>query len=87
MLTRREGREVVDERDVRLPGELEQPALPLGQALGEVLGLDAPLLQHVAGLELHLAQRRLAVAAGALVEEAAAEDQALRVGSDRAGRR
>ena len=79
-LDRRERREVVDERDVRLPRELEQAALPLGQAFGEVRGVDGPLLQYRAGLELDLAQRRLAVAPGALEQDSVAVDQALRVG-------
>ena len=71
---------VVDEGDVRLPGELDEGAAPRGEAFGEVLLRDGRGLQHAAGREIVHAQRGAAVEAGALVEMAVDEDQALRVG-------
>src|SRR5262249_6679723 len=51
---------------------------PGRQAFGEVLVADAEPLHHLAGLDLDLAQRRLPPLAGALVEVAVANQQALR---------
>jgi len=75
-----EAEAVVDEDEVRLPGELDEGAAPRGEAFGKILRRDGRRLQHAAGVEIVHAQRGAAVEAGAFVEMPVDEDQALRVG-------
>ena len=59
---------VVDKRDVRLPGELDERRAPVGEAFGEVLAGHVVQLEDAAGLEVFFAEGRLAFDAGAFVE-------------------
>jgi hypothetical protein len=65
---------------VRLPRQLDQVVFPDGDYFAEVLRGNGALLHHLAGLEPHLADRRLAVLAGAFVEDTVDELQSLREG-------
>ena len=65
-----ERRLVVDEADLRLPGELHDRVVPDGDPLAEILRVERLMLHHLARLELDLADPRLAVLSGALVEDA-----------------
>ena len=76
-LDRLEGRLVVDEPDLGLPGELDDRVPPDGDALAEVLRVERLVLEDFAGLELDLADPRLTVLSGALVEVAVDILQAL----------
>src|SRR5262249_29042361 len=49
--------EVVNETDVRLPGQLQQPVLPVDNAFTKILFGEVPLLEHFAGFQLYLADR------------------------------
>ena len=69
---------VVDERDPRLPGELDEVGLPQRDPFAEVLRADFAALQHLAGFQLDLADRRSPVQAGAFVEHAVHELEPLR---------
>ena len=69
---------VVDEADLRLVGELNELVVPDDDAFAEVLLRQIAFLEHFAGVQPHLANRRRAVIAGALVEESIDPLQALR---------
>ena len=75
-----EGGAVVDERDVVLPGELDEGAAPVGEAFGEVLAGHVMELQDAAGFEVFHAQGGVAFEAGAFVEMAIEIDEALSEG-------
>src|ERR1019366_5890704 len=62
---RGEGREVVDEALLRLPGEFQEAVLPNDDAFAEILSREVALLQRLTGLQFHLANRRLLPVAGA----------------------
>src|SRR5262249_8623248 len=62
----------------RLPCELHDLPFPVRDPLAEIVARQRPGLEHLAGLELHLADTRTAVETGALVEHAVAEDEPLR---------
>ena len=66
-----------DEADFRLPGELHDAVAEHGDAFAEEVSGEGELLENDAGFELHLAQSRAAVQAGAFVEEAVAVFQTL----------
>ncbi len=70
--------EIVDEALLRLPRELNDPALEDREALGEVRARHAPPRQDAAGLEVDPPHARPAVEPGALVERTVVEDEALR---------
>src|SRR6202034_3341053 len=70
---------VVDEGNVRLPGELNERAAPRGEAFSKVLAGDRVGLQDAAGIEVVHAQRGAAVEAGALVEMPILEEKPLGV--------
>ena len=71
--------EIVDESLFGLPGQFEQAVLPNDDAFAEILAGDVAVLQHLAGLQFHLANARFLVHAGALVEHAVAIEQSLGV--------
>ena len=77
---RRERLLVVHERDARLPRQLNQIGFPNGDALAEIRPGDVPLLDDFARLELHLANGRTAVQAGAFVQKPVDVLQPLREG-------
>ena len=52
-----EGGAIVDQRNVVLPGELNERIAPVGQAFGEVLTGDILELKNAAGVEIFFAQR------------------------------
>lgn len=88
--TRRRARAVIHEGDVRLPCQLHELVVPLGQAFPEMCGFKATLLDHFAGFEPDAAERGVPVAARALVEDSISIDEALsdrgrvvRIGQDR----
>jgi hypothetical protein len=58
-----------------LPGELVQLVVPFHDSLAEILAGQQVQLQHLAGLQLHLADGRLPGSPGALVEEAVHVEQ------------
>src|SRR5262249_62178958 len=60
---------VVDERDLVRPRELEEIVVPERDAFAEVLTTEVALLHDLAGVDLHLANRRLAVEPGAFVQK------------------
>ena len=62
---------------MRLPGELDQGAAPVGQSFAEVLRVEAGFLKGAAGLEVVHAQAGLAESPVALVELATDKNQAL----------
>ncbi len=72
---------VVDEAGAFAPGELDQAIPGNGQSFAEIARRQRPLRQHPPAFQIHLANRGLAVAAGALVEDAAVVDQTLGEGS------
>ena len=51
-----EGGAVVNERDVRLPGELDESVVPVGQAFGEVFVRDDLHADESTGVEVFFAQ-------------------------------
>ncbi len=59
------------------PGQRDQVAAPIDDAFAEQIGRQASALQHVAGLQLDLADRGMALEAGALIENAVLVEQAL----------
>src|ERR1019366_8916682 len=65
-----EGGEIVDEALFGLPGQFQQAVLPYDDALAEILARDVAVLEHLAGLQLHLADARSLVQARALIEHA-----------------
>ena len=69
--------DVVDQRLVLLPRELNQPAVHQFQALGEELRREIDLPDHLARSRVDLHERRLAVEAGTLVELSVIEHEAL----------
>src|SRR5207253_10206229 len=75
-----ERREVVHEPDLGLPRELDERALPLGDAFAEVRRLQRLELDDLAGVDLHLAKAGASHEAGALIEVTVANDQPLREG-------
>ena len=66
---------VEDEAEVGLPGPLEEGVAPVDDAFAEVLGGDLPVLEDLA-VGLVDEDLRVAFEAGALVEEAVAEEEA-----------
>ena len=72
-----EGRQVVDEALLRLPGQFHQAVFPVHDAFAEILARDVALLQHFAGFQLHLADGGLLLQAGAFVEEAVQVEESL----------
>ena len=68
---------VINEGDVRLPGELDEGAAPVSEAFAEVLGVEALALQRAAGFKVVHAQSGAAIEAGALVKMAVNEDESL----------
>ena len=88
-LLRRERRAVVNEGDVRAPRQLDEVRSPDRDPFTEVLRRHLAPLRNLAGFELHFADRRPAVQAGAFVEksvgvlEALSECRAVvRIGAD-----
>src|SRR3970040_1913136 len=73
--TRREAREVVDERNIRSPCQLHKLAVPFRQPFGEIRSIEPVLLDDLAGFELDLSQRRLTIEPSALEEEPVTVDQ------------
>jgi hypothetical protein len=47
---------VIDESNVRLPGELQESAVPFGESLSKVAGINPFLLDYFSCLELHLSE-------------------------------
>ena len=72
-----EGGAVIDEGDVRLPGELHQGVLPVGEALGEVFVGHELHPEDAAGFKVFFAQGGVAFVAGAFVEVSVDVDEAL----------
>src|SRR5258708_6656015 len=70
--------DVVDEADLRLPCDLDQRAVPVGDALAEILRAERLALNDLARFQLDLPDARAPVEAGAFVEEPVSEDEALR---------
>ena len=74
-----EAETVVDQRDMALPGQLDQRASPVGQPLAEVLGHILEL-QDAPRLNVFHPQRRVPLKPGAFVQMAVQIDQPLREG-------
>ena len=54
-----EAGQIVDEAALRLPGQFQQAVLPVDDAFPEIFLRHIALLQHLAGLQTHLADGRL----------------------------
>jgi hypothetical protein len=81
-LLRREAEAVVNKGFVGGPGQLNQRAAPVRQALAEDVRREIVFLQNVSSRKIDHAERRPAVQAGAFVKVAIHVDEALRKGMD-----
>src|SRR5688572_4752317 len=75
--TQAERTQVVGERDVRPPRELQQAVVPVGEPLPEVGAVENVTLQDFAGLQRDPSQRGVAVETRALEQEPVPKDQPL----------
>jgi hypothetical protein len=69
LLARSERRLVVNQRNVRLPGQFEQVVFENRDSFAEVFGRYIALLQHLAGFQLRFANRRTAAQSRCLRRE------------------
>ena len=63
---------------MRLPGELDELVLPVGQALAEVYGCQIMFLQHATGCQIDHPQTGLPAQTGRLVQHTVHDHQSLR---------
>src|SRR6185437_12282626 len=80
MTLHRESVQVVDEADLRLPGQADQTIAPVGNTLTEVLRRQVVVEHDLAGFQADLTNARVPLEAGALIQVAFQIEEALREG-------